>query len=370
MPEYGKMEPMATILIAAGGTAGHVVPALAVADELRASGAEPVFVGTRERIEAQLVPAAGYRIEFLSVSGIDRRNPVNAAKAIAKAGLAVPAAARLLGQLRPAAIFGGGGYIAGPVGLAARTRRIPLVLSEADSHLGLTNRILAPFAKRVCLAFPIADHVGKRYIVTGRPVPRAVIDADPVVARRRLAIDESARCLFVFGGSQGARSINECAFEAFAHDVPDGVVILHISGSRDHPALAAQLAQLGDPPGYRLFDYLGTLADPLAACDVVLGRSGGSLFEIAAAGKPALLVPYPHAAAGHQDENARWMAEAGAAVVLPDEQLAPMALREQLLELLEDGQRLDAMAQASRTLAKPDAAKRIAAEILSAAEEM
>jgi len=156
------------IVIAAGGTAGHVVPALAVADALEAERARVVFVGGR-RAEASLVPAAGYEIETVEVEPLYRRAPLKAAHAVVVDARAVHAARRIIRARRPAAVMGAGGYVSGPVGLAAVLGRVPLVLTEADSHLGITNRALAPFAKRVCLAFPIPGRSGRRYLVTGRP---------------------------------------------------------------------------------------------------------------------------------------------------------------------------------------------------------
>ena len=358
---------MPRILIAAGGTAGHVVPALAVADELRASGASVSFVGAGGRAEARLVPAAGYEIALLDLAGIDRRHPASAARAIAKALGAMPAVRRLIRASEPNAVLAGGGYVAGAVGPVAAAMHVPLVLSEAYSHFGLANRLLAPYAQRVCLAFPIAGREGGRYLVTGRPVPRGVVEADREAARARLEIAAHQRCLLVFGGSLGARSINECAFAAFAADPLGDVVIVHVSGERDHPALAARLVELGNPSHYRLFEYFDTLADPLAACDLVLARSGGSVFEVAAAGRPAILVPYPHATADHQADNARWMERAGAAVVVGDSELAASRLRELVGQLLEDEQRLAGMGAAARSIARPDAAARVATELLRAA---
>src|SRR2546429_4255523 len=180
---------MPTVVIAAGGTAGHVVPALAVADELRDRGARVVFVGTRGRAEEDLVPRAGYEIEFLSVTGIDRLNPLRAGAAVLRAAGAVPPAVSLLRRLGADAVLGGGGYVAGPVGLAAAMLRKPLVLTEADSRLGLANRMLAPYARRVCLAFPLANRTGAKYVVTGRPVPREVGSVDRMEARTRLGVD-------------------------------------------------------------------------------------------------------------------------------------------------------------------------------------
>jgi UDP-N-acetylglucosamine--N-acetylmuramyl-(pentapeptide) pyrophosphoryl-undecaprenol N-acetylglucosamine transferase len=344
-----------------------VVPALAVADALRAEGAEVSFLGARDRSEAELVPAAGYEIDLLDVRGLDRRNPVRAAAAARLAAAAVPVARRALRERRAEAVLGGGGYVAGPAGLAALSLGLPLVLSEADRHLGLTNRMLARRARRVCLAFPIAGRSGPRYVVTGRPVPAAIATADRDAARERLGVAPGDACLLVFGGSQGARSINRCALEAFAGaEAGDrDFHVVHITGERDHAEARERLAGT-DAPRYTLLDYEPGLADALAAADLVLARAGGSIFEIAAAGKPAILVPYPHASGRHQHANAEWMAAAGAAVTIEDEALDPALLRRTTAELLGDEERLAGMAAASSALARPDAAERVAAEVLAA----
>jgi UDP-N-acetylglucosamine--N-acetylmuramyl-(pentapeptide) pyrophosphoryl-undecaprenol N-acetylglucosamine transferase len=353
------------VVIAAGGTAGHVVPALAVADALRAEGATVSFIGTRERAEAELVPEAGYEIDVLNVSGLDRRNPAKAVAALGRAAYGVGAAGRILRDRGADVVLGGGGYVAGPVGLAALRMDIPLVLTEADSHMGLTNRLLARRARRVCLAFPIPEREGERYVVTGRPVPRALLEADRAGARSRFGIGESEQCLAIFGGSQGARSINEAALDAFlGEEAVDR--ILHVTGRRDYPELRARWEAEGSPERYALIEYEPDLGDVLAASDLVLARAGGSIFEIAAAGRPAILVPYPHATADHQTQNARWMEEGGAAVVIADRDLTPKRLRGAAAELLGAPERLAEMSAASRRLAKPDAAERIAAEVLSA----
>src|SRR5437763_5187059 len=259
------------VVIAAGGTAGHVVPALAVADALRAEGAEVEFVGG-ERAEAALVPQAGYELHPLGgVRGLDRRNPLRAAGGALKAVGALGRALRLLRRRRPAAVLGAGGYVAGPVGLAAVLRRVPIVLSEADSHLGLTNRVLAPFARRVCLAFPLDGREPPRYRVTGRPVPPPATDR--AAARARFGLGEGQTCVVVFGGSLGARSINEAAVEAFA-----GVEfrVLHICGERDYPSLRDRVPR----PGYDLRAYLdlARFREALLAADLVVARAGGSVF--------------------------------------------------------------------------------------------
>jgi UDP-N-acetylglucosamine--N-acetylmuramyl-(pentapeptide) pyrophosphoryl-undecaprenol N-acetylglucosamine transferase len=339
---------------------------MAVADELRASGAEVSFLGTRERIEADLVPAAGYEIDFVKVRGIDRGSRLRAAIAGAEAIAATGTALRVLWRRRPDVVMGGGGFVAGPAGLAAVLGRIPLILTEADSHLGLANRLLARRARRVCLAFPIAGREGERYLVTGRPVPDAVLGADRGAARERFGIDAEARCLLVMGGSQGARSINECAIAALAERGGRDFDVVHLAGRRDFDSLQKRLMAAPHNGRYTLLAYEPDLGDCLAACDLVLGRSGGSIFELTAAGRPAILVPYPHAAAGHQEGNAAWMAEAGAATVLPDDELDGERLAGEIGALLHDDGRLAAMAVASAALAKPDAARRIADQVLAA----
>jgi UDP-N-acetylglucosamine--N-acetylmuramyl-(pentapeptide) pyrophosphoryl-undecaprenol N-acetylglucosamine transferase len=340
------------------------VPALAVADALRDSGAEVEFVGG-ERAESQLVPAAGYPFHRIQVVGIDRRNPLRALRAIALAALALPRAIALLRRVRPGAVVGGGGYVAGPMGLAAALLRIPLFLTEADSHLGMANRLLAPFARRVFLSFPLEGRDGRKYVVSGRPVPAGTGRADRTAARRRFEIPDDERCLLVFGGSLGARTLNYAALDAFGGAAP--CTILHASGKRDYEDLRAKLDALGSPPHYKLHPYIEPFADALAAADLAAARAGGSVLEVAAAGLPSVLVPYPHATADHQTHNASWMEQAGAAVVVPDAELDGPRLAREVAALLAAPERLAAMANAAERVAKPDAARTIAQAALAAA---
>jgi UDP-N-acetylglucosamine--N-acetylmuramyl-(pentapeptide) pyrophosphoryl-undecaprenol N-acetylglucosamine transferase len=266
--------------------------------------------------------------------------------------------------------MGGGGYVAGPAGLAALSARTPLILTEADRRLGLANRLLARGARRVCLAFPIEGREGDRYLVTGRPVAPAIAAASRDEARRRFGIGADQRCLLVFGGSQGARSINLCALDTFLGDGPAArrdYHVIQIAGQRDYPLARERLDAAGRPDGFTLLEYEPDLGDTLAACDLVLARAGGSVFELAAAGRPAILVPYPHAAARHQHANAAWMAESGAALVIEDSELEPRALARAVEGLFANPGHLDEMAAAARRLARPDAARRVADEILRAA---
>ena len=349
-----------------------MVPALAVADALRAQGAEVLFIGGA-RAERTLVPDAGYPFEQLRVSALDRRNPLRALRAIWQAARALLRARGLLESARIDVVMGGGGYVAAPVALAAWTRGIPVVLTEADSHLGLANRALAPLARRVCLAFPISGRRGKRYRVTGRPVAPPSADRD--TARAYFGIAPGEQLVLVFGGSLGSRTINEAALEGL-----DGASfrVLHVSGARDWPALRTR----PHSERYDLREYLDRerFAQALAASDLVVARAGGSIFEIAAYGRPAILVPFPSASADHQRSNAAWMERAGAAVVLPDEECDGPRLAAEVGRLIRDPARLAALGRAviimaggtgghvfpALALARPEAAAEVATIVLAA----
>lgn len=332
-----------------------MVPALAVADALRANGAEVHFVGA-DRAEAELVPAAGYEFHQLNVLSLPRRSPLGAARAVAVDTGALALATALVARLRPRAVFGGGGYVAGPVGLAAAVLRIPLVIAEIDGHLGLTNRMLAPLARRVCTALPLPGRTSSKFVITGRPIPP--IPSDRRAARERFGVGPEETLVLVFGGSLGASSINRAAIAAFAGS---SFRVLHAAGERD-------LASLQAPrPGYDLRGYISGLMDAIVACDLAVARSGGSIWELAAAGRPSVLIPYPHATADHQTVNARYLADAGAAVVIPDTELSQERLRTEVDSLLSDPSRLEEMGRAALGLARPHAAAVIASEILAAA---
>jgi len=331
------------------------VPALAVADALRAEGAEVVVVGGG-RAERELVPAAGYELRVLRVEPLPRRQPAKAVRAALIDAGAVRTSIEIMRELAPDGVLGAGGYVAGPVGLAAVLRRVPLVLMEADGHLGLTNRLLAPTARRVCLAFPLDRRAGRRYRVTGRPVPAPATDRAAARARFGIARDET--CVLVFGGSLGARSINEAAITAFAGA---RFHVLHAAGERDLPGLSAP------GPHYDLRGYISNFGEALIASDLVVARSGGSIFEVAAHGRPMVLVPYPFATADHQMTNAAFMQRAGAATVIPDAELTGSRLAREVGSLLADPARLAGMARAATAAARPHAAAEIADEVLAAA---
>ncbi|CAN5431494.1 hypothetical protein BH10ACT11_BH10ACT11_10770 [soil metagenome] len=297
---------------------------------------------------------------------MSRSNPLRAARALSRSALAVPAARRAIKERGAQAVMGGGGYVAAPAGLAALAMRLPLVLSEADRHLGLANRALASRATRVCLAFEMEGREPPRYRVTGRPVPAAIFEASRQAAREHFGIAADDRCLLVFGGSLGALSVNTAALDGLLGPATREFHVLHITGRRDYEMAKGRLAELGGPDRYTLVEWEPGLADALAASDLALARSGGSVFELAAAGVPGILVPYPYAAGLHQHANAEWMSEAGAAITVEDSDLTGELLARLAGEILGDANRLKAMSEAARGLSLPNAAADIAGELLSA----
>jgi UDP-N-acetylglucosamine--N-acetylmuramyl-(pentapeptide) pyrophosphoryl-undecaprenol N-acetylglucosamine transferase len=314
------------------------------------------FAGSPERVEAQLVPEAGYELDPFPVSGMPRRPSPALLRAGARAAAAPFRCSRILARRRPDVVLGGGGFVAGPMVLAASVRGIPAGLSEADRHLGLANRLAAPFARRVFLAYPLEGRTGEKYRVVGRPIParsRVLPRAD---ARAQLGLPAEGPVLAVFGALAGAHALNELAVDAFAEAGP---AVLHISGERDFADLRRRVGR----PDYVLIPSTERFGAALGAADLALSRAGGTVWELAAAGLPAVLVPYPHATGDHQYRNALWFE--GGAVVARESELArvPGIVR----ELLADPERLGRMREAMLRRARPDAADEIAEELLELA---
>ena len=349
--------PQPRCLIAAGGTAGHVLPALAVAEALSARGASVTLAGRPDSIEARLAAQAGLEFDRFQVEGFPREASLRLVRALAHAVAAPAACVRILRRRRPDVVLGAGGYVGGPMVLAAGILRLPGALTEADAHLGLANRLAAPFAVRVFCAFPIDGLAGPKYRVVGRPLPKRSRPVAREEARALFGLPAEGAVVLVFGGSQGARRLNEAAIEAFG---ADGPAVLHLAGERDFPALEPRAAR----DGYRLLPFTDDFGAALSAADLVVARAGGSVWELAAAGKPALLVPYPHATADHQTKNARYFERGGGAVVVPE---AELDLRRQVEALLADPAKLEEMSVAMTALARPDAAEVVAEELIAVA---
>ena len=315
------------------------------------------FAGSPDRVEARLVPELGYEFDAFAISGLPRRVGPELVRSAGKALAAPFACRRILRRRKPDAVLGAGGYVAGPMVLAARLEGIPSALTEADAHLGLANRLAAPLAERVFLALPLGLH-GEKYRAVGRPIPATSRPVEREDARARLGLASDARVVLVFGGSLGARLLNELALDAWAEQGP---AVIHLCGERDYPELRGRVSR----PDYILEPFVEEIGVAYGAADLALARAGGSIWELAAAGLPAVLVPGAFATGQHQEKNARWFADAGGAVVVPEAEAAraPRVVE----ELLADPDRLAGMAAAMRAVAKPDAAEDIADELIALA---
>ena len=318
---------------------------------------EVTFAGSPDRVEARLVPERGYAFDAFRVAGFPRRPGLRLFRAFGLAAAAPVSCLRILARRQPDVVLGGGGYVGGPMVVAAWLRRIPAALTEADAHLGLANRLAAPFVQRLFLAYP-PEHANGKARVVGRPVPpRSAMTQDD--ARRSLGLPTEGPVLLVAGGSQGARTLNETAVSAWGAAGPN---VLHLSGEREYDELRARVTR----DGYVLRPFVDDFGMALAAADIVVSRAGGSVWEIAAAGRPAILVPYPHATSDHQAKNAEYFERAGGARVVRDEDsrtLVPPAVA----ELLADPDLRARMSDAMRAAARPDAADKIADELVALA---
>jgi UDP-N-acetylglucosamine--N-acetylmuramyl-(pentapeptide) pyrophosphoryl-undecaprenol N-acetylglucosamine transferase len=316
------------------------------------------FAGSPDRVEARLVPDAGFELDTFRISGLPRRPSVELVRALIRAGGAVRDARRILVRRRPDVVLGAGSFVAGPVVAAAASLRIPAALTEADAHLGLANRLAAPLAKRVFLSYDLDGLGPPKYQVVGRPIPRSSRAIPRAEARALLGLPAEGRILGVFGARAGARSLNDLAVDAWG---ASGPLVLHLSGERDYEALRPRVRR----PDYHLLPAVEAFGAALGAVDLALSRSGGTVWELAAAGLPAVLVPYPHATADHQTKNAQYFERGGGAVVVPESEL--IGLPEQVEALLADSGRLETMSAAMRALAREDAADRIAEELMALA---
>lgn len=344
------------LVIAGGGTGGHVFPALAVAQEWRKRGAgrEVVIIGTERGLEAKLVPAAGLPLETIRVGGLKGMHGARLVRNLARLPVSLADAARVLRRHRPVVAFGVGGYASGPVLLMAKLFGTPIVIFEPNAVPGFANRLLGPLADRVATVFPQADYWGARARQTGCPVRE---DFFRVPARRH----REPFTLLITGGSQGAQVINRALVEALPRleSHRERLFFIHQTGQRDYNAVRE--AYIARKLHAEVVPFIEDMAQRMAQADLLVCRSGAvTLAEIAAAGRAAILIPFGAAADSHQLRNAQVFEAAGAARVIPQDQLTAQRLAETIIALLSQPQQIEAMEQRVRTLARPHAAGAIA----------
>ncbi len=349
------MEPR--VMVMAGGTGGHVFPALAVADWLMAEGIDVFWLGTRRGMEAKLIPQQGIPMEWIEVRGVRGTGLLRRLAAPFVILKALWQALRILRRIRPSLVLGMGGFVTGPGGLMARLLGIPLVIQEQNAIPGFTNRFLSRFATRVFEAFPGSFDATRRAVESGNPVRQEIAEL-PEPATRFEGRDESLH-LLVLGGSLGAQALNETVPAALAL-LPAGQrpKVRHQAGERNYDAAIAAYEKQGVEADISAFE--DDMAGAYGWADLVICRAGAlTVSELAATGLGAILVPFPHAVDDHQTRNAAYLVDAGAALLVPQSSLDADGLAGMLKSLLSDREKLLGMATAARRLARPDAAERV-----------
>ena len=353
------------ILIAGGGTGGHLMPALALARAATDAGHEAVLVGAERGLEAQILPRHPFPFHLLPVEPLYRRTWWRNWRWPSIAVRAWRAAGRVLAGERPAIVIGTGGYAAGPVVWRAQRAGIPTVLQEANAFPGLATRLLARRARQIHLAFPeararLSPGATTEICVTGNPV-RPPEPGDRAAALADFGLPANRSTVLVIGGSQGARPINEAVAGALDRGALEGINVIWGTGLTHH----ARYAHLAAPGHVVVRGFLDPIAPAYRAADLVVSRAGGTVAELCAWGKASVLVPLPSAAADHQTFNARALADAGAAVLLPERDLSPQSLADVVTTLVADPRRLASLASAARTRGHPDAARVMMSKILT-----
>ncbi|HUP60170.1 MAG TPA: undecaprenyldiphospho-muramoylpentapeptide beta-N-acetylglucosaminyltransferase [Thermoanaerobaculia bacterium] len=356
------MTGVQTLMIAGGGTGGHIYPAVAIAREYVARGAtrRVVFVGTERGLEKQIVPKAGFPLELIDVGGLKGKGGLDLLRNLARLPLGFLQAWRVVAKHQPNVVLGVGGYSSGPVLAAAGMRRIPTIIHESNAFPGLANRILARFATKVAVAFKDAGTRMKRKdaVMTGNPIRSEFFEVED--RRSRLSGQAGLPVLhrvLLFGGSQGSHILNETMTAALPF-LERSFEIVHQTGPREHEQVHA--AYRSAFANARVVPYLDPIVDEIAAADLVVSRAGAmTIGELAAAGRAAILVPFAAATNNHQEINARVVEKAGGAIVITEKELTPERLAGAISEVLNDPERASRMGAAAKTLAMPGATKNI-----------
>ena len=369
------------VMISGGGTGGHIYPALAIAEAVRAkyTRAQVVYVGNADGMEHKLAAEAGYKFVPISVAGMTSKNPLRVLQVLAKNAAGVRQAKRAIKDFMPDLVVGTGGYACGPLLLAAAELKIPTLLHEQNAVMGKTNHILSGKVSKLCLTFPIKAlpaEAARHAELMGLPVRQAILQADKQVGRLNLGLAADKPVLLLTGGSQGARHLNMALAELWQELLAADVQVVHLCGEKLF-AETAELAKKAGLPvdfadnkakgGFLLLPYLHHMEWAMSAADVVVGRAGASfLAELATIGRAAVLVPYPFAAGNHQAYNAAAFVEAGAALLIEDDKLSGGTLRAALQKTVFDIELNRQMAANCAALGHKDAA----AAILAAAEKI
>lgn len=359
------------VLIAGGGTGGHIYPGITIGKALQEKGASILFIGTRQGLEGEIIPREGFPIEMISVDYFPRRLSLRLVRSLFTALKGVREAVAIVKSFDPDICIGTGGYVAGPAVLAAALRGVPAIIQEQNAFPGLTNRWLARFAKKVALGYDEARPYFKRQdklVFTGNPIRPEIVKTSRVQGAGRLGLRANERHVLIFGASQGARSINQAVLESLEQLATLDATFILVTGTKGFEEMAESFvargfSQRGSDPkdglkqrNVHVLPYIYDMPAALAVADLVVCRaSAGSIAEVTAKGIPAILIPYPYAAENHQEKNARVLEAAGAAQVLLDRDVNGRTLFQSISSLLADRERMQKMSEAGRQFGRPDA---------------
>jgi len=357
------------IVFTGGGTGGHIYPGIATARALKNSVKDlsVLFMGTRRGLEAQLVPQEGFEISFISARGLSS-HPIRAIAALMSVSLGLMQSLKVMMTFKPHLVVGTGGYVSGPVAIAAYFAGVPVIIFEQNIIPGKTTRFISRLAQKVCVSFNETERFLPRgkVVVTGNPVREVILTRSRDEGRAVLSIAPERLCILITGASQGARSINEGIINALPSWKDKKWTIIHLTGEKNFEQVKSRTDAIiqGEVVDYRCLGFLRNMEDAYAACDLAVCRAGATtLAEITARGIPSVLIPYPYSAEAHQEKNAAWLQQNGASVMIPDAEVGER-LSAVITTLADDEAALGAMAEKCRALGRPDALKDIVKVIL------
>lgn len=357
------------VLLAGGGTGGHIYPALAIANKIKDEypTTDILYVGTNTGLEAKIVPKEGWNFAAINVEGWQRKISLQAVRAGFKAFKGVLDAIKIIKNYNPQVVIGTGGYVCGPVVLAARLLNIPTIIHEQNALPGITNRLIGNFVDTIMITFPESKKYFKnqsKIILTGLPIREKLLKISKEEGRKYFNLDKNKKTLLVTGGSRGAKKINEAMLEAYKLLLDLPIQIIHITGEKNYKEVYALLKQKGLDKKYKnnliLKPYLFEMEYALACADLCISRAGATfLAEITAKGIPGILIPYPYAAENHQQFNAQSLVNKGAAEMILDKNLTGTILSQKIIKIISDDLLLKKMAQKAKSIGKPNSLENI-----------
>lgn len=351
-------------ILAAGGTAGHINPAIAIASEIRKHGGEVLFIGNEKSMEKELVPKAGFDIKCIKVSGFQRRLTLKNIKTACQAAEGLVKTKKIIKEYKPDIVIGCGGYVSGPAVYSAANLKIPTLIHEQNAFPGLTNKILSKAVDTICISFKGSEKyfkTKKKIVFTGNPVRENILEVSYEEARKKLNITKP--CVLAFGGSLGAKKINDVML-GYVKNADESIHIIWGTGKRYYDEITESLKGIALPKNIEILPYIYDMDTAMSASDIVVSRAGAiTLSEICAKGKAAVLIPSPYVANNHQEYNARALEKGGAAIIMTEGDITPDKLKTTINGLVNDKAKLENMKQCALKMSTADATSLIYEEI-------